>query len=778
MSLGHFFRERRTLLAAAVFLSVSFHGGAARAQQGDSHRAVASGDGASAVTVDGPPPPIAPAVVSRDAAGQATVRAIALRQPLQVDGNLDDEVYRTEASISDFVQQVPNEGAPATERTEAWVMFDRDRIYVAARCWDTAPQERWVANELRRDTSQLRQNDTFGVIFDTFYDRRNGFLFYTNPLGARADQAVTDEGNLNVDWNPVWDVRTGRFEGGWTVEMAIPFKSLRYNSGQAQVWGINIRRVIRRKNEWTHLTLVPAAAGVPGGMFRLSRAGTLVGLELPRASRNVELKPYGISRVTTDRVRTPVLSNDLDGDVGLDVKYGVTANLTVDLTLNTDFAQVEVDEQQVNLTRFSILYPEKRDFFLEGRGIFDFARSGPVSSTAPLTPSLFYSRRIGLNGGRVIPIEVGGRLTGKVGGFGLGAMHIDTGDESVSNTPKTMFSVVRVKRDILRRSTIGAMLTRRSESAVVRGSQNLAYGADAAFSFFQNLNIAGYYARSETDGLKKDNTSYLTRADFTGDRYGASYQFLKVGDNFNPEVGFVRRDDFKRSFGLLRFSPRPRTRFKGVRQFTYQGSVEYIENGAGQLETRIHTGRFEIERQNSDSLIVDGGTNYELLLRPFAVANGVTIAPGGYKFNDVTASYRMGQQRRVSGTLSFQRGAFYNGTITAYGYTGARVSMLKQWSLEPSVSINSVTLPAAGFTTTLLRARSDYGLSPRMFASALIQYSSSDHLFSSNLRFRWEYLPGSELFVVYTDERDTLKPRYPDLRNRAFVMKVNRLLRF
>ena len=177
------------------------------------------------------------------------------------------------ASVSDFVQQVPREGAAATERTESWVMFDDDTLYIAARCWDTAPPDKWVANELRRDTNQLRQNDTFGVILDTFYDRRNGYLFYTNPLGARADQAVTDEGNLNPDWNPVWDVRTGRFDGGWTVEMAIPFKSLRYRSGADQVWGINIRRVIRRKNEWTHLTPIPASAGVPGGMFRLSRAG-------------------------------------------------------------------------------------------------------------------------------------------------------------------------------------------------------------------------------------------------------------------------------------------------------------------------------------------------------------------------------------------------------------------------------------------------------------------------------------------------------------------------
>ncbi|MFN7982630.1 MAG: DUF5916 domain-containing protein [Vicinamibacterales bacterium] len=313
--------------------------------------------------IDGPAPPVAPDVVTRDSAGRATVRAIRLSESLSVDGRLDEEVYRTTPSVSDFLQQVPKEGAQATERTEAWVSFDRDTLYISARCWDSAPPDKWVANELRRDTNQLRQNDTFGVILDTFYDRRNGYLFYTNPLGARADQAVTDEGNLNPDWNPVWDVRTSRFDGGWTVEMAIPFKSLRYRAGANQVWGINIRRVIRRKNEWTHLTPIPAAAGVPGGMFRLSRAGTLVGLELPAANRNVELKPYAIGRITTDKTITPQTSNAPDWDPGIDVKYGVSANLTADFTVNTDFAQVEVDEQQVNLTRFSLLYPEKRDFF-------------------------------------------------------------------------------------------------------------------------------------------------------------------------------------------------------------------------------------------------------------------------------------------------------------------------------------------------------------------------------------------------------------------------------
>ena len=725
-----------------------------------------------------PPAPRAPSSVNRNQAGQATVRAIAVDEPLRLDGQLDEPAYTRNEPVTDFIQQVPKEGAAATERTDAWVLFDRDTLYVSARCWDSEPPAKWVANELRRDTNQLRQNDTFGVILDTFYDRRNGFLFYTNPLGARADQAVTDEGNLNPDWNPVWDVRTGRFDGGWTVEMAIPFKSLRYRSGANQVWGINIRRVIRRKNEWTHLTPIPASAGVPGGMFRLSRAGTLVGLDLPPASRNLELKPYAIGRVTTDRLSTPRVDNDLGVDPGIDIKYGVSANLTLDATVNTDFAQVEVDEQQVNLTRFSLLYPEKRDFFLEGRGLFDFARTGVATSSTTLTPQLFYSRRIGLNGGRIIPIDVGGRLTGKVGRYGIGIMNLATRRDLPSATPRTDFTVVRVKRDILRRSSVGLLFTDRTASTVVPGASNRAYGADAGLSFFQNVNLGGYWARSDTDTRTRDNDSYQARFDYAGDRWGAQTQYMKVGANFNPEVGFVRRANMRRSFAQAKFAPRPTVRFKGIRQFTYQGTLEYIENGSGQPETRLQTGRVAVERQNSDQFSLEATHDYELLLRPFTVSPGVSIPRGGYAFTHVNAAYAMGLQRRVSGTWALQVGEFYNGHLTSVGFTGARVSLLKEWSLEPSVSVNAVRLPAGDFTTTVVRSRSDYAFSPRMFASALLQYSSTDHVFSNNLRYRWEYRPGSELFVVYTDERDTLTPGYPALRNRAFVVKANRLIRF
>jgi len=753
---------KRAFLATALFLAIT---SAAAAQQ--------------------PPDPVEPAVITRNEARQATVRAVQLTEPLRIDGKLDEAVYSETQPLTDFIQTLPRNGEEPTERTEAWVMFDGSNFYVAARCWDSAPPNKWIANEMRRDANQVRQNDHFGFMIDTFHDRRNGYVFYSNPVGGRIDLSEADEGNSNSDWNPVWEVRTGRFEGGWTIEMAIPFKSIRYMSGSGQTWGIQMRRAIRRKNEWVHLTPLPTVMGGAQGFFRISAAATLVGLELPPASRNIELKPYGITRSTTDRIVKPAVNNDGAADFGIDAKYGITANLTADFTYNTDFAQVEVDEQQVNLTRFNIQLPEKREFFLEGRGIFSFAAfpttgsgGGNGGTSTSTTPLLFYSRRIGLNANRVIPIDVGGRVNGKVGDFSLGLLNITTSDDEVSRTPQTNFSVVRVKRDVFRRSAVGAMLTNRTESASKPGASNQGYGVDGIFNFFSDLTLGGYYSRTSTTDVKGDDESYQARVDYSPDLYGVQFEQVKVGDTYNPEIGFLRRRAFDRSFGELRYSPRPKN-LKGIRQITMTGGVEYIEGSTtGLMESRSQTGRFNVERENSDQFSVEGGTNYELLPGPFNVATGVIIPPGGYNFNDVTFRYAFGQQRRMSGTVAYQTGEFYDGTIHAVTVSGARVSVMTRLSVEPSVSVNDVTLPYGDFRTTVLRARSDYAFSPRMFASGLVQYSSNDRIFSSNFRFRWEYLPGSELFVVYTDERDTAYPGYPELRNRAFVVKINRLLRF
>jgi hypothetical protein len=670
-------------------------------------------------------------------------------------------------------------------------LFDDTNVYVSARVWDSAPQSEWIADEMRRDASQLRNNDTFTVFFDTFYDRRNGFNFYTNPLGARADQQFTNEGNPNADWNPVWDVRTGRFDGGWTAEMEIPFKSLRYRSGSPQVWGVQLRRAIRRKNEWVYLTRLPISSGGgsgSGGVFRVSAAGTLVGIEPPTASRNIEIKPYAIGGLTTDVNASPPTNGTRDGDFGLDVKVGITQSLTADFTVNTDFAQVEVDEQQVNLTRFSLFFPEKREFFLEGRGTFEFARGGIGSGFGGGggvfgggdAPTLFYSRRIGLQDGAMVPVLGGGRVTGKFGPFDVGALSIQTDDDQIAGAEATNFTVVRVKRDILRRSTIGGIFTNRSVSLAGDGASQ-AYGVDGTFAFYENIQMLGYYARTQTPGVADEQSSYQAKADYTADRYGLVVDHLLVEDNFVPEVGFLRRDNFRRTYVQGRYSPRPQS-IDAIRQFRVGGSIDYIlQARSNLLETRQNQFRFQAVLENSDQFSLTLNDNYELLSEPFAPGPGVTIPVGGHNFNDVEVSYSIGQQRRVNGQVSVLRGGYFNGDITTIGLRQGRIAVLPQLSIEPSVSVNWIDTPQGSFRTDLVVARINYAFNPRTFLSGLVQYNSAIDTVSTNLRLRWEYSPGSELFVVYTEDRDStpLRPdRITELRNRGFVIKFNRLFRF
>ncbi len=733
--------------------------------------------------LQGPRPPVAPEVISRDAQGRATVRATRLRAPLQIDGRLDEPVYETVQYITDFIQQLPDEGALSSERTEVWVLFDDDSIYISARCYDTAPPSEWVANEMRRDVIQLRQNDSFSLMLDTFYDRRNGLAFLVTPIGGFSDFAISNEGGrVNTDWNTIWDSRTDRFDGGWTVEIEIPFKSLRYRPTSTQVWGIQLRRIIRRRTEASYLTPLPISAArgnsVIAGLWRVSQAGSLVGIEVPSGSRKIEIKPYGIGGMTTDSTADPPTRNALDGQFGLDVKYGVTRNLTADFTYNTDFAQVEVDEQQVNLTRFSLFFPEKREFFLEGRGNFDFARGAGLGGAG--TPTLFFSRRIGLQGSDVVPILAGGRLTGKVGAFDVGALNIQTGDELRSGAQTTNFTVLRVKRDILRRSTIGGIFTNRSVSLVGDGS-NQVYGLDGRFAFFDDVNLLGYVARTSTRGRRGRDASYLGRFSYAGDRYGFDLGHLVIEDNFNPEIGFVRRDNIRRTTASGRFSPRPRS-IDWVRRFSLSGGVDYIVAADNRLlETRTQDVELEIQLENSDRFTVSAVDRYERLTTSFTIAPGVTLPVGGYDFRDVGAAYSFGQQRPLSGSISVRTGSFWSGDSTSVGLSRGRIEVTPQLSVEPSLSFNWVHLPEGAFTTSLSRVRVNYSVTPRMFFSGLLQHNSSGNTFSTNIRLRWEYSPGSELFVVYTEDRDTdpfLPDRRTELRNRGFVVKMNRLFRF
>jgi hypothetical protein len=727
---------------------------------------------------NGAPVPVPPQVMARDADGRVTVRATRISAPPRVDGILDDEVYRTLTPVTDFIQQDPDEGKLATEPTFVWILFDDTAIYVSARCRDSQPS-RIVANDMRRDGRNVSQNDNLSVVLDTFHDRRNGFEFLVNSIGGMWDSQLTDERETNRDWNTIWVSRSRRDDDGWTVEMAIPFRSLRYHGSGPQVWGINIRRNVRWKNELSYLSPVPRQYGARG-ILRMSQAATLVGLEAPPTAVNLDLKPYALGSVTADRAKDPSFKNDPDGNAGFDLKYVVAQRLTADFTYRTDFAQVEDDDLQVNLTRFNLFYPEKRDFFLEGQGIFSFGGAQTTSTTGTTVPSntpvLFFSRRIGLEGSEVVPMDVGGRLTGRVGRYTMGMLDVKTDDEPDASARATNFAVVRVKRDILRRSYVGVLGTYRSPT-VGGASDNTAIGVDTNLSFYTNLNIIGYYAETRTPGAAGSERSYRGRFDYDADLVGVQIERLKVGEAFSPEAGFMRRMDFIQNTGQFRISRRPRTR-SAIRKISLESGIDYITNNDEQLENRQVRAGLRTEMQSGDAWTVQYAQDFEGVEKPFSIV-GTLVPAGAYDFSTIRGAYTLGTQRKISGEISAARGGFYDGDRTDLSYRG-RAEISSHLSVEPTVSINWVDLPTGSFTATVISGRGTFSFTPRMLVAALIQYNSAGNLLTTNIRYRWEYRPGSELFVVYSDGRDTRHTfggTEPSLMNRGFTVKLTRLFR-
>ena len=738
--------------------------------------------------MNGVAPPTA--TITRDDTGQTTVRAQRLPASLTMDGRLDEAFYRDVNSFGDFIQQDPIEGAAATDRTEVWVFFDEANLYVAARLWETQPGRR-VANEMRRDSFNLYNNDHFAVGIDTFFDRRNGYGFFVNALGGLGDSQVINE-QPNPNWSTIWDARTADFDGGWSVEIKIPFRSIRFKEG-GDTWGINFRRLVRWNNESSFLTSVPRSWG-RRGLAKVSSEGSLVGLVTPSKLRNFDLKPYGLGSIVTNRLATPAVNNDGNAEFGADAKWAISQSLVADLTYNTDFAQVEDDEAQVNLTRFSLFFPEKREFFLEGADYFAFGVAnnggggpggggggggagggGGGNNPAPL---LFYSRRIGLSSGLAVPILGGGRLLGHAGGFQFGALQMRTADAPLAAARATDFSVLRVNRDVFRRSRIGAIATRRAPGMTAAGSaDNYAYGADAAFNFLTDLSLTGYWSKTETPGRTDRDTSYRGAMNWNADRTGLQLEHLYVGDHFNPGIGFVRRSAFRRSYGQARFSPRPK-HIRGLRKMFFEGSVDYYENSGGAVESREAQGNVRMELTTSDQVGFEYTDAIENLSAPFAIAPGVTIPVGSYSFRQAKATWFMSASRRLSGFVSVSGGEFYGGTLRELSWRG-RVEVSPQVSIEPQVSINHVDTPFGIGDTNVIGARSTYTITPRMFIGALLQFQSAAKSVSANVRFRWEYQPGSELFVVYSDARDTDDTGFPPpVLNRSFVVKLTKLLRF
>ncbi|HWP84084.1 MAG TPA: DUF5916 domain-containing protein, partial [Terriglobia bacterium] len=502
--------------------------------------------------------------------GQKTIRARAIEQPLQVDGRLEEPVWETAPVSLGFVQRDPQEGQPSSERTEFRVLYSPTTLYVGVICYDSDAAG-ILARERRRD-NPLDNDDIVSIMLDTFHDHRNSFLFRTNPLGTQYDALVTDEGrNTNANWDEKWEVATSRNAAGWIAEFAIPFKTLRVEESESeQIWGLDIERVIRRKNEFAYWNNYRRGFNLENA----SQAGHLTGLEGVQAGLRWRVKPYllgGFSQ-TTDRARSPLCHDRSESlstagpatcngsDVGIEViKYRLTPSLTMDLTANTDFAQTEVDDQQVNLDRFSLFFPEKREFFQEGAGIYEFGIA--TGEGAPLL-RLFHSRQIGLFRGQPVPIVGGGRITGRIAGMTVGMLNMQTEAVHRLGVPASNYSVLRLKRDVLERSSVGGFFINRETGgglpAASKGNDyNRVFGVDSNFVFFRYLTISGMVSQAVAPGVKGDNLATSGGVSWLSDFLDASLTWLTVDKNFRDDLGYVPRKNQRRFMPRIGLQPRP-----------------------------------------------------------------------------------------------------------------------------------------------------------------------------------------------------------------------------
>ncbi len=694
------------------------------------------------------------------AAGQAalppalppTAEAWPSDQEPTLDGRvLDDPVWQGVPEIRGFWQTTPEEGKPASEETVVRILYTPSTLYVGVVCYDRRPSGIIIAGT-RRDSS-LEDTDSFQMILDTYRDLQNGYVFGTNPAGLEYDGHVTREGQgttglggqtggsgggFNVNWDAVWEVRAVTGDFGWSAEFAIPFRSLRFRPGEEQNWGLNFQRNIRRRHEVAFWAPLPRQFN----LYRLSLAGTLNGLRPPRM-RNLKLTPYVLGESRHDRLpsRTNWL---LDG--GFDVKYNVTPTLTLDGTYNTDFAQVEVDEQQINLDRFNLFFPEKRPFFLENAGFFSVGSPGEVE--------LFFSRRIGISeSGEVIPIQAGGRLSGRLGDhYNLGLLNMQT-QEVEGVAAANNFTVVRLSRELPNRSNLGGIFINRSATggSAEAADFNRTFAVDGKWGLGEYGEVSGFAAG--TAGPDSGHEEYAWRL---GGLYDSRSWYLtagytEVGEGFNPEVGFLEREGYRKVDWMVMHRIRPQD-FIGILELRPHASYRGYWNFEGFQETgHLHMDNHWQWRSGAE---IHTGLNLtrEGVVTPFEIFPGVVVPPGTYDHAEAQLVAFTNEGAWVSARVDSRIGGFFGGDRVRLEPSlrlraGEKVNLRLTWSR------NDIDLPWGSFQTNLGRLRVSYSLNPRVFFQALVQYNDRADLWSANLRFGWLQSGNTGLFVVYNDTR-------------------------
>ena len=690
------------------------------------------------------------------------IKAHRTYESIEIDGDLTEDDWQHAEAIDEFVQIEPYEGEISSQPMEVRILYDTENIYFGFTCFDSEISK-LVANEMRRDSRDLHENDTVFLILDTYDDKRSGFFFRMNALGAIQDRAVTNSGDtLNRDWDAVVECKSKINDTYWTSELSIPFSQLRFKQSDQIVWGMNTGRELARNQEEMIWVPVPASYG---GMakYRTANLGRLVGISDVAPSRNLEVLPYILPGVTQINENDAGLETDGKFKMGVDVKYGITSNLTADVTYNTDFAQVEADEEQVNLTRFSLFFPEKRPFFLEGAGLFDFGI--PRSSYRRPPPMLlFYSRRIGLAEGNAIPIIFGGKASGKVGSYGVGFLNVLTDEFHDANTeddpldvPRTNYSVMRITKDVASGSRIGMIAVNKDEI----GDYNRAGGFDFEYRPNDSMDVRGMWSRTFEPGLSGQNNAWYLGSNWRSNRFRLEGSYTDIDEDFNPAVGYVRRTGIRHFRGEARWVPMPQ-RF-GIRQIWTGPEVNYILNHNNELEewNISYTNWFEFD--TGDYILFNGKRTFERLNDVFDFRDGVEIPIGDYSSNSYHVRLSSSDSRPISTTLGGGIEDFYNGEVRR-AYIQTTFKPNGHLSLSAQYQFNQVVdLPEMYFTdgqprpvyVNLFRGRVDYSFTTGLFAKLFAQWNTDANVMSTNFLINYIYRSGSDFYFVFNQTYDT-----------------------
>ncbi len=709
------------------------------------------------------------------------VSAVRVSEGPQIDGDvLQDSAWQGIPASSGFMQTTPDDGEPASEKTEIRVVYTNDTLYIGIVCFDRDPSG-IIISDTRRDSS-LTETDSIQIILDTYRDEQSGFVFGTNPAGIEYDGQVTKEGagggfgsrqqggsggGFNLNWDGSWEVRALIDENGWSAEFAIPFTTIRYPSRDVQAWGLNLQRNIRRRNEqafWAPLDR-------QFNLYRLIDAGRLTELQIP-GQRNLQITPYvlGETQRIAERDRNWV------GDGGVDAKYSITPALTLDMTYNTDFAQVEVDEQQVNLDRFNLFFPEKRPFFLENAGLFSVGDPGNVE--------LFFSRRIGIGpDGEVIPIVGGARVTGKVTrNTSIGFLNMQT-SEVEGVTPGNNFTVARISRDFRNRSGVGAIFVNRQGTGDFspESDHNRTFGVDGRLGIGEYGGVAGFAAvtstperRLEEEGFEagKGQYAYSVGGRYESPAWRLTLDYTEVAENFNPEVGFLRRTSYRNIQGLVFYSYRPADLW-GLLEV--RPHVSY--GGFWDFDGFQETGRWHIDNhwEWKNGYEVHTGMNLtrEGVKDAFEISDNVEVEPGTYDNAEGQIVFMSNQGAWLSFNFRTIFGGFFGGNRINYA-PSMRMRLGDRFITEVNWTHNDIDLPGGDFNTDLARLRVSYSFTPRISIQSLVQYNNQADLWSANVRFAWLQAANTGLFVVYNDTRGFNDFNF-DFPDRSLTIKYTRL---